>query len=116
MANKGTFFATVGAVGATPETKETSKGKIVTFRLAVQTGYPESKGEKGPDPIWYDVAVFKEALQPVILESIYKGAKVAVEGYTSVREYQGKAYHNIVASRVGIVEWLKADGSAAVPF
>ena len=52
----------------------------------------------------------------MILEAIYKGAKVAVEGYTSVREYQGKAYHNIVASRVGIVEWLKADGSAAVPF
>lgn len=116
MANKGTFMAMVGAVGATPETKETSKGKIVTFRLAVQTGYPENKGEKGPDPIWYDVAVFKEALQPVVLEAIYKGAKVAVEGYSSIREYQGKAYHNIVASRVGLVEWLKSDGSTGVPF
>jgi single-stranded DNA-binding protein len=107
MSDKGQFIATVGKVGTDPELKETKVGPVLTFRFAVQTGYPSAKGEKGPDPVWYDVTTFKQELFDQIKGAAYKGANVCVEGYIKGREYNGKTYYSITASRVGKVEWLK---------
>jgi single-stranded DNA-binding protein len=82
--------------------KETPKGNVLEFGLAVTGGY----GEDAPTH-WYDVAVWNEGLIESAKREVLKGSKVAVEGFFSEREYNGKVYNKISATRIGIVEWLR---------
>lgn len=98
----------VGVVGRDPETKTTGKGDIVKFSLAVTRQYDrEAPGATQ----WVDVAVFNEELQPRVLEQVYKGARVAVEGNLKNRDVNGKTYTDMVAMRVGLVAWISKTGS-----
>lgn len=97
-----------GIVTQPPTERQAGEYKIVTFGIAVSTGYTDED-----KPKFYDVTVWKEALQPVIMAQIYKGAKVAVSGTESVREYDGKSYLKITGTRVGLVEWLSPNAAAA---
>jgi len=98
----------VGVVGREPETKTTSRGDIVKFSLAVPKNY-----DRGPESTeWVEVAVFNEELQAKVLDEVYKGAKVAVEGNLKLREYEGKTFRDFVALRVGLVAWIAKSGSA----
>lgn len=101
------LFQTVGRVGRDPETKTGQKGDFVVFTLAVDESYDDDAA-----PIWYDVSVFNEGLQATVLRDIYKGAKVAIEGNLTYREYQGKEYPRISAFKVGLVEWLRKEQTA----
>lgn len=101
----------VGVVGRDPEVKNTGKGDIVKFSLAVTRQYDrEVEGATQ----WVDVAVFNTELQPRVLEQVYKGAKVAVEGNLKDREVNGKTYTDMVAMRVGLVAWISKTGATMV--
>lgn len=98
----------VGVVGRNPEIKTTGGGDIVKFSLAVTRQYDrEAPGATQ----WIDVAVFNEELQPRVMDEVYKGAKVAVEGNLKNREVNGKTYTDMVAMRVGLVAWIAKNGS-----
>ncbi len=89
-----------GTVSRAPVVKETPKGQLVAFGLAVTTGYDETDG-----PRWIDVSVWNAGLARFVYGNIYKGAKVAVEGFQAFREYNGKTYEQLAAQKVGLVEW-----------
>lgn len=97
----------VGVVGRNPESKPTSKGDIVKFSLAV----PKQYGNEPDSTEWLDVAVFNEDLQPKVLDEVYKGARVAVEGNLKSREVNGKTFNDFIALRVGLVAWISKGGS-----
>lgn len=90
-----------GTVGKAPTNKQTSKGQVVNFSVAVKNSYDE-----GAQDTWFDVSVWNEGLQASVIAEVYKGAKVAVEGTHSTREYEGKTYHQISGARVGLVDFL----------
>jgi single stranded DNA-binding protein len=91
----------VGIVGTEPEWREAGDTDVLEFRLATTQSY-----EEGAEARWFDVTVWNESLQKSVEDEIFKGAKVAVEGTYSSRDYEGRTYHKINASRVGLVEWL----------
>ena len=90
-----------GVVGKDPVVRQTSKSDVIGFSLAYSTGY-----DKEDETIWYDVSTFNEGLIESIKAEVYKGAKVAVEGFLSYREYNGKSYPQIMAVQVGLIEFL----------
>jgi len=107
VSNYEPLYQTVGRVGRDPEIKQSTKGPFVTFSVAINQQYDDTP------PLWIDVSVFNEGLQASVLRDIYKGAKVAIEGAYSVREYEGKSYPRVMAFAVGLVEWLRKEQVAA---
>ena len=102
-----------GRVGKDPVQRDTRKGTVVGFSIAVPTGYDDADA-----PIWFDVSVFNEGLQASVLAEIQKGQQVAIEGFYSTREYNGKTYHQLTANRVGLIEYLarsKRQAPASAP-
>lgn len=101
--NNDPVYGLVGVVGKDPKQKTVgAQARTVTeFSLAVTTGYGDDN-----KPTWYDVSVWNEGLQESVKAELYKGAKVAVEGFYTVREYNGNQYPQLRASRVGLIEWL----------
>ena len=111
MPNYPDLVQRVGVVGRAPETKTTSKGDIVKFSLAVTKQY----GQGQDNTEWIEVAVFNEDLQPRVLEEVYRGAKVAVEGNLKERTFDGKTYKDFIALRVGLVAWIAKSGARQQP-
>lgn len=108
-----------GNLGKDPESIETKVGEVVKFSVAVTLRY-------GDDPItrWVQVALFDERrqddrdgelspLQRRVLKGIEKGSKVAVEGTITSKEVDGKTYYDMIATRIGIVEWFKRDSNGS---
>ena len=117
--DKGLLQQITGNVGKDPETQESKVGDIVKFSVAVTLRY-------GEDPItrWVQVALFDERrqddrdgelspLQRRVLKGVEKGSKVAVEGTITSKEKDGKTYYDMIAKRVGIVEWFKRDDNGS---
>lgn len=94
-------ISVAGVVGTDIEVRDTDYGEVANFRLAVTTSY-----EEGAESKWFDISVWNEGLIASVEQELYKGAKVAVEGTYSVREYDGREYPKISAARVGLIEWL----------
>ena len=55
----------IGNVGADPEVKEFSGGKVVKLRIATTERYKNKNGEKQEKTQWHNVDVWREALQGV---------------------------------------------------
>lgn len=93
-------------VGADPEqrTVNTDDGEV---ELVSFYGYETQSydTDKHPD-LSMSVAVWNEALQPGVLEKVYKGAYVAVQGSFKTENVKGKTYRKMSAHRVGIVQWI----------
>lgn len=104
---KDPVVAIAGRVGKDPTRRDTRSGTVVGFSVAVTTGYDDSDLAD-----WYDISVFNEGLQESVLAEISKGSSVAIEGFFSTREYQGKTYKQITGNRVGLVEYLARSKSA----
>jgi primosomal replication protein N len=107
------FISTAGVVGKSPETKQTPKGEVLEFSLAVGMGY-----DKESPTVWYDVSVWNEGLQKSVKREISKGSKIAVSGKLSAQDRGGRTYLKIQAGRVGLIEWLlreQAPAPAAAP-
>lgn len=97
---KQTLITVNGNASRDPVVKDTPKGQVVAFGLAVTTGYDDSDG-----PRWIDVSVWNAGLARWVTANIYKGAKVAIEGFQAFREYNGKTFEQVNAQKVGLVEW-----------
>lgn len=93
-----------GVITRDPQEKETAKGDIVVFSMAV----PQSYGENGN--VFVDVAVFNEGLQEVA-KGLIKGNKVVVEGSYKERNVDGKTYRDLIAFRIGTVDWFAKPGA-----
>jgi single-stranded DNA-binding protein len=89
-------------VGRDPEEFDTKVGPVVRFSVARNMGY----GDDAPPPRWVSVAVFNDDIRPQVLEKIRKGSRVALEGTITESEYEGKTQYNMVAVRVGLIEWF----------
>jgi len=99
----------VGVLGRAPEFKDTSKGRVMKFSLAVPKQY--APGAESTE--WVSVAVWNEDLQTAIGDELYKGAKVAVEGNLKTRTADGRTYTDLTAFRVGLVAWIARSGQKA---
>ena len=98
-----------GNLGANPKVIETDKvdtGKIVKLNL----GTPITNGSKD-DPgetFWVDVSVFDGKMQERALAELHTGDKIAVVGYLSFREYEGRQFAQMTAQRISHLEfWEK---------
>lgn len=98
--NDNPLFTINGNIGKGAVAKETSKGQVVNFTVAVKTGYSDDAS-----PAWFDVSVWNEGLQAYALANFARGVKVAIEGFYSTREYNGQEYKQISAQQLGLVEW-----------
>lgn len=91
---------------ARPEVKQTPKGRVLTFGLGMPHNYDE-----GAEVTFVDVDVWNED----VIESVSglkRGARIAVEGYAKSREHNGKTYHSISATRVGVIDYFRRNNSA----
>lgn len=80
-----------GRLGGDPEMSYTTKGKPVTkFSLAVNQG-------KDKDAMWLNIVCW-EALAEQVNTDAAKGDLVEVHGRLTQRKYQGKYYHDVVAT------------------
>jgi single-strand DNA-binding protein len=102
------YVSIVGNIGRDPEVKNTSKGEIVEFSVAVSEGVAKYNGEQYEVPTrWYRVTVWDDALRP-LARTFTKGEKVAVKGTLRTREYQGKTYDEISAyTFANVGEWAR---------
>ena len=106
MANqKDQLVQVVGNLGGDPEEAETRKGDVVRISIAVTKQYDPEK------TVWVRATSFNEGHQKFMMDKLYKGAKVAAEGYLTVSEYEGKPQHNLVITGIGTVEWAKGNKS-----
>lgn len=77
----------VGNVGKTAETRTTQNGnKVTSFSLAVS----HYDGKENAT-LWFDVSMWGKRGEAVV-QFAQKGAKIAVSGDFSTREYEGKTY------------------------
>lgn len=93
---------------ARPEMKQTPNGQVFTFGLGMPHNY-----DNGSDITFLTVEVWNEDLIPVAQRSLTKGARVAVEGYMKTREHNDRVYTSLRATRIGMVDYLRKDASAA---
>lgn len=98
---KDNLFVAVGRATRDPEERERNDRSYVNFGLAWNTSY-----EQGAPVVFFDVSVGNDRLKPVVREAVRKGAVIAVEGYYRKNESGGKVYHNLTATKVGLVSWL----------
>lgn len=106
--NKEPLQRIVGLVsGSDPVKKNTTKGELVSFRLQQRKSYDQG------DDAFYQVTVWNEKLQPVVLAEISRGDQVVVEGY--FRPQQGDYAPDFTAFRVGRVEWLRRETLEPTP-
>ena len=73
------------------EVRETSRGKFVTFSVAVNDGYKENQ-----TTIYFDVAYNREGIAPYLT----KGKQVTVHGDFKTSVYNDKTYLKIQAYKV----------------
>lgn len=109
MTQDKVFFQTVGNVGRDPVTKTLPSGDVITsFSLAVSNGYGNPReGTDAPAPTWIDVTVWREQLQELVADQVYKGSTIAVEGTLSKRESNGNTYRDLRASKIWLCAQLK---------
>lgn len=98
--------------GAPAETRKaiTKDGEVevVGFYGFEQQSYDDSK----PD-LPLSVTVWNPALHAGVLEKVYKGAFVAVQGTFKVDNVKGKTYRKMTAHRVGLVDWIPREKQEA---
>lgn len=97
-----------GAVGSDPESRGTKIGELVEFRLGVTRSYPRD-GQQYGDTEWYSVMVKHPGLQQSVMNEVYKGAKVVVQGNVQSKTYNDKLQLSIWADRIGLVEYLRRE-------
>lgn len=99
-----------GNVGQDPVVRDGSNGEFVTFSLAVTRLYPQ--GDLESETRWIGVNVNRRDLQDFVLDNIFQGSKVVVEGFPYERESGGNTYYNINATRIGLVDWAQRNGGS----
>jgi single-stranded DNA-binding protein len=79
-----------------PLIRETPKGRVLEFSMAV------AGGDDAPT-VLYNVSCWDEGL----FESVPGAGDVAVEGSFSQREYDRRTYNKLSTVRVGAIGWLE---------
>ena len=101
---KRTYYNEVkftGRLGADPEMSFVGSGKAITkFGLAVSQGKEKS-------PMWLNIVCWEELAEGVN-EAASKGVLVTVTGRLTQRKYEGRYYHDVVASSVEIEDEERA--------
>lgn len=107
--NDKVFMRAIGNVGKKPARSE-RREDIIEFSIAQNTGYDDSDEAE-----WYNIAVFEEGkphLAEFALTQLNKGSKgVYVEGYGKIKEVNGKVYRDLIASRIGLLEFVTKDSA-----
>ncbi len=101
----------IGNVGADPEVKEFSGGKVVKLRIATTERYKNKNGEKQEKTQWHNVDVWREALQGVVESYVKKGDRISVVGSIEYKENDGKWYTTIMCNEVHLLG--SSEGSPA---
>jgi single-strand DNA-binding protein len=79
----------IGTLGQEPEERATSKGGVVSFRLASNDRRRDAQGNWVDGPTsWYQVNAWGE-LGRNVLASLHRGQRVIVNGDLSVSEWDG---------------------------
>jgi single-strand DNA-binding protein len=89
----GDRVTVVGTLGQEPEERATSKGGVVSFRLASNDRRRDGQGNWVDGPTsWYRVNAWGE-LGRNVLASVHRGQRVIVHGDLSVTEWDGGDGH-----------------------
>lgn len=82
-----------GRLGADPELKETSNGKVMArIRMATDEGYRNTRGEWVSNTQWHLVVAWGKIAQNAAAQLV-KGQEVQVEGRLMNRSYTDKDGH-----------------------
>jgi hypothetical protein len=98
---KDDLFTTTGRATRDPAERSYNDRTFLTFGLARNASY-----ERDSPAIFFDISVGNDRLKPIVAASVRKGATIAVEGYYRKTERDGKVYHNVTATKVGLISWL----------
>jgi single-strand DNA-binding protein len=89
----GDRVTVIGTLGQEPEERATSKGGVVSFRLASNDRRRDAQGNWVDGPTsWYRVNAWGE-LGRNVLASLHRGQRVIVNGDLSVSEWDGADGH-----------------------
>lgn len=90
MANVGiNKVVIVGNVGADPEVKTLSGGKVANFRIATGEKWRDKNtGERREKTEWHSIVVWGDALVAVVDDYVRKGSRVGVIGQLQTRKYE----------------------------
>src|SRR4051812_33292884 len=89
----GDRVTVIGTLGQEPEERATSKGGVVSFRLASNDRRRDPQGNWVDGPTsWYRVNAWGE-LGRNVLASLHRGQRVIVSGDLSVSEWDGADGH-----------------------
>jgi single-strand DNA-binding protein len=88
MKNLKNTVRLIGNLGADPEIKTLTDGKMVArFPLATSENYKNKKGEKVTDTQWHNIVAWGN-LAKIAEKVCHKGYRVAVDGKLTNRSYE----------------------------
>ena len=77
----------IGRLGADPQVRETDRGNVANFRVAVNRKWKSADGETQEATEWVDVSAWG-ALADVCARYLTKGRRVWVRGRPQARAYE----------------------------
>jgi single-strand DNA-binding protein len=96
----------IGNLGDKPEVKNTENGKkLVTFRVATNETYRNTKGERVTETQWHRVIAWGKVAE-IAEKYLDKGREVAIEGKLINRSYTDKEGKKKYVSEIQMGELL----------
>jgi len=90
MRNLRNTVQLIGNVGQAPELKTFETGtKKVSFSLATNESFTNSKGEKIEETQWHNIIAWGKTAE-VVAKHFSKGKQIAIEGKLTSRSYEAK--------------------------
>lgn len=100
------FVQAIGTVSIAPQRKAAMGKTVVEFSLAEQLGYSVPGTNTFPPSRFLNCSVWDEVLGAAVMNDLYKGAKIGIQGTIKDRQYEGKTFHDVYVYRVWVLEAL----------
>lgn len=108
----------IGNLGNDPEIRVTRDGReFITFSIATNSSWKDSKGEWNTQTDWHQVTVFKEPLVGWVRDTLKKGTPVFIEGRLTYSKWEDNYDQSrvsstiVVSTREGIHEFTRSGKS-----
>lgn len=113
MRNLRNTVQLIGHVGQAPELKTFESGtKKVSFSLATNENFTNSKGEKIEETQWHNIIAWGKTAE-VIAKHVTKGKQIAIEGKLTSRSYDDKDGNKKYTTEVVLNDFMFIGGNKA---
>lgn len=99
------LFSGIGRVGRDPVVRNVDSDAVISFSVAVDSGFGDKK-----KPVWFDCSLWGNRAAK-LAPHVKKGDRIAVSGEIGTREHEGKTYLTLRVSEVTLLG-VKTDSAA----